>query len=133
MRHVLVVEDDALNAVVIRTLLTKRLGCRVTVTEDAEELMRHVAAGEVDLVLMDVSLANTRWNEKPVSGVELCRALKTDPLTLGVPVILSTAHAMRGDAEQLLAASGADDYVAKPIMDHAKFADQVREWIERAA
>jgi two-component system cell cycle response regulator DivK len=48
-------------------------------------------------------------------------------------VVLATAHAMRGDAERLLAESGADDYVAKPIVDHAAFVLQVRNFLEAAA
>jgi CheY-like chemotaxis protein len=48
-------------------------------------------------------------------------------------VLLATAHAMRGDAERLLADSGANDYVAKPIIDHAEFARQVRGFLEDVA
>ena len=70
---------------------------------------------------MDVSLANSRWEGSAVNGVELCRLLKADPRTAAIPVMLATAHAMRGDAESLIAESGADDYVAKPIVDHAAF------------
>jgi CheY-like chemotaxis protein len=68
-----------------------------------------------------------------VSGVDLCRRLKSDPATVGVPVVLATAHAMRGDAESLIAESGADDYVAKPIVDHAAFVDLVRRNLAEAA
>ena len=50
-----------------------------------------------------------------------------------MPILLATAHAMRGDAEQLLAESGADGYVAKPIVDHEAFAAHARELMERAA
>ena len=48
-------------------------------------------------------------------------------------MLLATAHAMRGDAEQLLAESGADDYVAKPIVDHEAFVQQVHALLEAAA
>lgn len=133
MRHVLVVEDDAMNALVIRTVLAKRCGCTVTVTEDAAEVVQAVVGGGVDLVILDVSLARTHWQGRPIGGVDLCRLLKGDPRSAGTPVMLATAHAMRGDAQQLIAASGADDYVSKPIVDHARFADQVRGWLERAA
>jgi CheY-like chemotaxis protein len=40
---------------------------------------------------------------------------------------------MRGDAENLLAESGADDYVAKPIVDHEAFVAQVKSLLEEAA
>ena len=133
MRHILVVEDDAVNAMVFRTVLEKRGGFRATVTEDAEELFQLARSGALDLVIMDVSLADTRWEGLPVSGVDLCRLLKADPRTAGIPVLLATAHAMRGDADELLAKSQADDYVAKPIIDHAVFVEQVRALLTKAA
>ena len=133
MRHILVVEDDVVNAMVFRTVLEKRGGHRVTVTERAEEILDKARSGEIDLVIMDVSLTNTRWEGRPVSGVDLCRMLKSEPQTAAIPVLLATAHAMRGDAAQLLSASGAEDYVSKPILDHGQFVDQVRLLIEKAA
>ena len=125
MRHVVVVEDDAMNALLFRKLLEKRCRCRVTVTESPDELLALARAGGVELVLMDVSLANSRYQGRPVNGVDLCRVLKGDPATCGVPVVLATAHAMRGDAESLLAESGADDYLSKPIVDHDEFVARV--------
>jgi two-component system cell cycle response regulator DivK len=133
MTHVVVVEDDAMNALLFRKLLEKRCGYRVTVTESADELLALVRAGDVGLVLMDVSLANTRYQGQPVSGVDLCRLLKSDPATCGVPVMLATAHAMRGDAEALLAESGADDYLSKPIVDHGAFVGHIRTVLREEA
>jgi CheY-like chemotaxis protein len=132
MKHVLVVEDDAQNALLFRKVLEKRAGCRVSVTESPEEMMRLVDGG-VDLVVMDVSLANSTWQGEPVSGVDLCRLLKSKRHTAGIPVLLATAHAMRGDAEVLLEESGADDYIAKPVIDHGIFVDQVMQLMEKAA
>ncbi len=131
MKHVLVVEDDPHNVTVLRKVLEKRVGCRVTVTESAEELLRIAAGGTVDLVLMDVSLRNARHEGRSVSGVDLCRLLRQD--SPSIPIVLATAHAMRGDAERLLAESGADSYVSKPIVDHAAFARLIRGMLEEAA
>ena len=133
MKHVLVVEDDPHNAVLVRKLLEKRAGYRVSISEDATEILRMVCSGEVDLVILDVSLGNTTLDGRPVNGVDLCQMMKSDPRSVGVPVLLATAHAMRGDAERLLAESGANDYVAKPIVDHAAFTQQVRAFLEDAA
>ena len=133
MKHVLVVEDDPHNAALFHKILEKRAGYRVTVTENAAEILRLAAGGEVDLVILDVSLGNTRLDGQAVSGVELCQRLKSDARTVGIPVLLATAHAMRGDCERLLAESGADDYVSKPILDHALFAAQVRAHLNEAA
>ena len=133
MKHVLVVEDDPHNALLFRKLLERRGGFAVTVTESVPEVFERVRSGAVDLVLLDVSLANSTWEGKPVNGIEVCRLLKADPATATVPVVLATAHAMRGDAERLLAESGANDYVAKPIEDHQAFINRIRGLLEKAA
>jgi CheY-like chemotaxis protein len=133
MRRALVVEDDAYNAMLFRKLLEKRCGCAVTVTESVEEVLSLCRAGAADLIIMDVSLNNSRWEGRAINGVEICRLLKQDPATAHVPVVLATAHAMRGDAEHLLAESGADDYVAKPIVDHEQFVARVLARLPEAA
>lgn len=133
MKHVLVVEDDVHNATLLSKLLSKRVGCRITLSESAEDILALVFGGDVDLVIMDVSLGNTNYDGRPISGVDLTQMIKADPRGVGVPVMLATAHAMRGDAEKLLAQSGADDYVSKPIIDHAAFVEQVRGMLGEVA
>ena len=133
MIHVLVVEDDPHNAILFRKLLEKRCGYKVHVNESVVEILTLVRGGEIGLVIMDVSLNNSRWEGRAVSGVEICRMLKDDPRTAAVPVVLATAHAMRGDAEQLLIESGADGYIAKPIMDHEAFVQTIRAHVREAA
>lgn len=132
MKHVVVVEDDAHNAVLFRKVLEKRIGCRVTVSEDPAEVLALVRSGDVSLVVLDVSLRHSSWQGRPVGGVEICQLIRA---TGGahVPVLLATAHAMRGDEEKLLAESGADDYVSKPIVDHEAFAQKALLMMERAA
>jgi two-component system, cell cycle response regulator DivK len=133
MKHVLVVEDDPHNATLFRKVLEKRAGFRVTLCENGAEILALVRSGDIDLVVLDVSLANTELDGQPINGVELCLLLKSDPLTVGVPVMLATAHAMRGDGERLMAESGANDYVSKPIVDHAAFAEQAKALLTEAA
>ena len=132
MRHVLVIEDDANSALVFRKILEKRAGCRVTLTEDPAEVLAYVRSGTVSLVVLDVSLRHSRWQGELVGGVEICRLIRTES-GRHVPVLLATAHAMRGDAERLLQESGADDYVSKPIVDQDQFAKRALRLMERAA
>ena len=133
MIRVLVVEDDPHNALLFRKLLERRAGAAVTVTENAQEVVDLVRGGAVDLVVMDVSLANTTWQEAAVNGIELCRILKGDPASAAVPVVLATAHAMRGDSEAFVKQSGAEGYVSKPILDHGAFIAQVQALLRKAA
>jgi two-component system, cell cycle response regulator DivK len=133
MRRALVVEDDAHSAVLVRKLLEKRCGCQVTVSESVEEILGLCRGGLVDVVIMDVSLNNSRWEGRAVNGVEICRLIKQGAETAHIPVVLATAHAMRGDAESLVADSGADGYVAKPIVDHAEFVRHIQTHLPEAA
>ena len=132
MRHVIVVEDDPVNATLFRTLLERRCGCRVTLTESADEAVA-VAREGADAIVMDVSLRDSTYEGAPMNGVDICRTLKRDPQTACIPVILATAHAMRGDEEALLEESGADDYVSKPILDLESFARKIQRWLGEAA
>jgi two-component system cell cycle response regulator DivK len=132
VKHVIVVEDDPINALLFRTLLERRGGCRVSVTASPEEVLELAHQG-ADAVVMDISLKGSRYKGQPANGVDVCRLLKADPKTASIPVVLATAHAMRGDDERLIAESGADDYFAKPVVDHQAFVDQIRRWIGREA
>jgi CheY-like chemotaxis protein len=82
------------------------------------------------LVLMDVSLRATQWQGRPIDGIELARLLKQRTPTR-LPVILATAHAMTGDRERLLAASGADAYLQKPVYDARELVEMVQQLISQ--
>ena len=131
MPHVVIVEDDAMNARFMDTVLRRRGGFNVTVTEDVETLLRLAREGSADLVLMDVSLKNSVYRGRAVDGLQITRLLKEDPATASVPVILATAHAMRGDRERLLAESKADEYVSKPIVDQLALIETIKKWIAK--
>ncbi|MBS3027087.1 MAG: response regulator [Dolichospermum sp. DET50] len=125
MKTVLIVEDDLINARVFSKILTKRGGLGVKHTENVEEVMKIAQAGEIDLILMDVSLSHSVYQGKSVDGIKITQMLKSDPQTANLPIILVTAHAMEGDRENFLNQSGADSYISKPVIDHQLFIDQI--------
>lgn len=133
MMRVMVVEDDAATRNYVVALLRKRLKVDAVGTESAEELMAAAHAGELSLVVMDVSLGHTSWQGRPVNGVQLTRMLKADPRTAAIPVLIATAHAMLGDAQRILAESGAEGYVSKPIEDVPDFLARVENLARKAA
>lgn len=101
--YILVVDDD----IEIRELLAFFLrdhGYRVELAADGEELLRKVAAGQPDLVVLDIMLPGE-------DGLSLCRRLcARHP----VPIIMLTAVA--GDADRIVGLEmGADDYLTKPF------------------
>jgi two-component system, cell cycle response regulator DivK len=60
-----------------------------------------------DLIIMDVQLPD-------MSGLDVAHNLKVDDDTREIPIIATTAYALRGD-EETIRASGCDGYMAKPI------------------
>jgi CheY-like chemotaxis protein len=127
--RILVVEDDAMNAKLFHLILTRRAGFEVEVTEDAERVLQDARSGRFDLIIMDVSLSNSRIEGKAVDGLEITRRLKADPRTQRIPVLLATAHAMKGSRERFLAESGADEYVSKPIVSGDDLVMRIRALI----
>ena len=103
---VLVVDDDQ----DIRELVSWKLqaaGFEVIGEADGEAGLAAALALRPDLVLLD-------WMMPRLSGLEVCRALRDEPATSGVPVIMLTAKAQEGDVQRGFAA-GADDYIVKPF------------------
>ncbi|NOT35019.1 MAG: response regulator [Candidatus Eisenbacteria bacterium] len=133
MNRIVVVEDDRNNADFFERLLSRKLGCEVLIAQRPEDLFEACANGDVGVVLMDVSLEQWTFEGSPVSGIQLCRLLRSNPDTAAIPIVLATAHAMHGDAERLLEESGANEYVSKPIADVARFVERIRHWMARAA
>ena len=126
---VLIVEDNELVAKFFRLALERAGGCSCLISEDVPTILSHASSGDVDLVLLDVSLNNSEWEGHPIGGVELCRMLK-EKSPRHLPVLLATAHAMSGDRERLLETSGADGYLEKPVYDSALLVEKVRSLLE---
>jgi len=129
MSRILVVEDNPLVAKFYRLALERAGGFEVTLSEDVEAILGQVAAAAFDAVILDVSLRNCRYNGQSVDGLDLARLIRQTPQGKILPILLATAHAMEGDRQRLLAASGADGYLEKPIYDPQILINKVRELI----
>jgi two-component system phosphate regulon response regulator PhoB len=112
VRTVLVVDDDP----DIRELVAWKLGQAGFATlaaadgEAALALATGHAPGSVrrpDLILLD-------WMMPKMSGLEVCRALHSDPSTADIPIIFLTAKVQEAEVERGFAA-GIDDYIVKPF------------------
>jgi len=96
----------------------ERAGYEVEAVRSGEAALAAIAEHRPQLVLMDVQLPGR-------DGLELTRDLKAEPATAEIPIVALTAHAMRGDDEQALAAG----YISKPI-DTRTFASQVGRFLQ---
>jgi two-component system, cell cycle response regulator DivK len=127
MLRILVVEDNPLVAKFYRLALERAGGFHVTFNEDVESILAQVAKAEFDGLVLDVSLRNCRYHGQPVDGLELAQLIRQVPQGKSLPILLATAHAMEGDRQRLLAASGANGYLEKPIYDPNVLIAKIRE------
>jgi CheY-like chemotaxis protein len=120
VRRVVVVEDEALVAKYLAYILEHEGGYAVVTTESGDETLALAADRATVVIVIDVSLRDTRLEGRHIDGLELTRRIKAGPATKDVPVVLATAHVMVGDRERFLAESGADAFVRKPFVDPAE-------------
>jgi two-component system, OmpR family, alkaline phosphatase synthesis response regulator PhoP len=106
MSKILVVEDDPDIADLIRHYLEKA-GHAVEILASGGAVMPRLRAGLPDLVVLDLMLPE-------LDGVMVCQAMRHDPRTAAVPIIMVTARADEADRIAGLEL-GADDYVTKPF------------------
>ncbi|MEL7344941.1 MAG: phosphate regulon transcriptional regulator PhoB [Pseudomonadota bacterium] len=102
---VLVVEDEPAQREVLAYNLEAE-GFRVDRAENGDEALLLVDEAAPDVIVLD-------WMLPGVSGIEVCRRLKTRSDTRGVPIIMLSARSEEVDRVRGLE-TGADDYVIKP-------------------
>jgi two-component system phosphate regulon response regulator PhoB len=103
--HILVVEDEAPQREVLVYNLEAE-GYRVTQAGNGEDAMLVVAEDRPDMIVLD-------WMMPHLSGIEVCRQIKSDPVTRAIPIIILSARIEEVDRVRGLE-TGADDYVIKP-------------------
>ncbi|WP_296816835.1 phosphate regulon transcriptional regulator PhoB [Brevundimonas sp.] len=104
--RILVVEDDDALATLVQYNLEKE-GYDVAVAGDGEEGLVQIDERLPDLVILD-------WMLPKVSGIEVCRRLRSRPETRNIPLIMLTARGEESDRVRGLD-TGADDYLTKPF------------------
>lgn len=121
--RVLVAEDDD----DIRDLVVFKMqqaGYEVVTAADGRRALDLATAQRFDLAVLDVMMPGP-------TGFDVCRALRAQEETSGLPVILLTAKAQEADVAAGFAA-GADDYVAKPFSPR-ELMSRVRAVLARSA
>jgi len=104
--NILVAEDDRDIADLIAHYV-ERSGWTPHIFASGDEALANARKQPFDLVILDVMLPG-------MSGLEVCRALRADPATTAIPIIMVTARAEETD--RIIGLDiGADDYLAKPF------------------
>lgn len=120
MSTVLIVDDSPSDRALFRTILG-RAGYSISEATRGAEALKKVGEVRPHVIVLDVNLPDTE-------GHDVCRALKSDPNTAGIPVLMLTVRDNDADVLAGLEA-GADDYVAKDAAPEIVLA-RVRRLIE---
>jgi two-component system phosphate regulon response regulator PhoB len=121
--QVLVAEDDRdIGELIARYV--QRNGWTVRLATSGTEALAYAREHSIDLLILDLMLPG-------MSGLEVCRALRGDPRTAAIPIIMVTAKAEETDAVIGLGV-GADDYVRKPF-GLRELVARVRSLLRRSA
>jgi len=120
--RILVVEDDPDIAELVARYLEKA-GYNATRAASGREALEAVRAKAPDLIVLDVMLPH-------IDGLEVCRLLRGNEQTAGIPIIMLTARSE--ESERIVGLEmGADDYIAKPFSPNELIA-RVRALLRRA-
>ena len=107
MKPRILVVDDEPDAVELVEFNLKQAGFDVVTAADGAEALRKARSAQPALVILDVMLPE-------VNGLEVCKLLRRDPATSGVPILMLTAKA--AEIDRVLGLElGADDYVVNPF------------------
>jgi DNA-binding response OmpR family regulator len=104
--RILVVEDEE-SLLKLESILFTSKGYQVTGVKDGNAALEAISKDRPDLVVLDVMLPG-------LDGFEVCRAIKANPQTCSIPVLMLTAKKSSNDLEQGKRA-GADAYLTKPF------------------
>jgi len=123
-RHVLYVEDNDTNAILMQGLFTHRPQISLTIATTGQEGLDQARDILPDLILLDMNLPD-------IDGLAVLHSLKHDDATASIPVVVVSADATSQSVEQALF-YGAVDYVTKPVVDFDSFLSRVDSLLDAA-
>jgi DNA-binding response OmpR family regulator len=110
MKKVVVIDDEPFILMMIEDKL-KNARIEVVTLRSSINAVEVIRKEKPDLVILD-------WMMPEISGIEVCRALKQDPETSGIPIFMLTAKGQDAD-EQMGLKSGVARYITKPFSPKA--------------
>lgn len=122
-RSILVVDDDPRNLFVVTAAL-ERHGAKLSSAVNGRRALEFLEQQRPDLVLMDIMMPE-------MDGYQAIAAIRANPAWVDLPVVAITAKALPAEREKILA-TGADDYLSKPV-DYDVLVAKAAQWCEGRA
>lgn len=107
MKETILIVEDEKDIVKMLEYNLKKEGFKTLSTRDGEAAIESAHKNNPDIILLDLMLPK-------MDGLEVCKTLKREKKTAGIPIIMLTAKAQESDKIVGLEL-GADDYVTKPF------------------
>lgn len=104
--RILIADDNATNVELLEAYLSG-VDADISIAVDGTDTLEKVAEFKPDLILLDIMMPK-------LSGFEVCKKLKDDPLTSSIMILMVTALNELGDIERAVSA-GTDDFLSKPV------------------
>ncbi|MBX3066303.1 MAG: response regulator [Anaerolineae bacterium] len=124
MAEKILVVDDEIDSLKLIGLMLQRQGYEITAANSGAQALAKAGGERPDLIILDVMMPD-------MDGYEVCKRLRTNPTTQGIPIIMFTAKSLVDDKVAGFEA-GADDYLTKPTHP-AELASRVRAVLARSA
>lgn len=121
--RILIVDDD-IDSLKLIGLMLQRHGYEVVAANAGLQALSKASSDHPDLIILDVMMPD-------MDGYEVCRRLRADETTAGIPIIMFTAKTLVDDKVAGFEA-GADDYLTKPTHP-AELASRVKAILARSA
>ncbi len=103
---ILIADDNEQNCELLEAYLADG-EFEIAMAFDGQETIDRVGSFQPDIILLDIMMPR-------MSGYEVCKKLKSDASTAGIPILMVTALNEMGDIEKAVAA-GCDDFLTKPV------------------
>jgi DNA-binding response OmpR family regulator len=124
MAEKILIVDDDVDSLKLIGLMLQRQGYDIVVASSGQQALDKAHVDIPDLIILDIMMPD-------MDGYEVCRRLRHDSDTQGIPIIMFTAKTMVDDKVAGFEA-GADDYLTKPTHP-AELASRVKAVLARSA
>lgn len=120
-KKVYLIEDNEKNLKLFKAILNKMPGIEYFTETRGDTGKELIKSGDPDLIVLDIQLPE-------ISGIEICRELRSMERFKNAPIIAITSFAMKGDKERIMEA-GFTKYIPKP-MKISEFRNTIEELLK---